>query len=371
MRHPLQTPPLTSLAGLALWVFALTSPAGAREIQSHFALVQTTIEKFVVPRFEALDQAAAQLPRAAEVVCKTGDGAAREDLQAHFRDTVQAWAAVEFLRFGPVAEGGRRERFSFWPDPRGVMARQLRQLIASKDLKAIEGGALAKQSAAVQGLPALEVLLTDKDKPLGPGEASAYPCALAKAIAGNLAGLAHEMQDGWTKPGGWKDKMMRPGSDNDTYKEPAEAAGEFVKAFLTGLQLLGDTQVKPRLEAEVKAGTDVPPKDKLVSGPFEKANLAREYFMAGAAANEALYQAMDLEGYLPEDKDWVKSWAGGAWKTIRDSNGAGGSAAGAKPADAPPMRELHSKIGGLRQLVAKEMASAAGLTLGFNELDGD
>ena len=228
-------------------------------------------------------------------------------------------------------------------------------------MKALDDGAVAKQSAAVQGLPALEVLMADKDKPLGPGEAAAYPCALANAIAVNLAGMAHDMLDGWIKAGGWKEKMLRPGSDNDTYKEPAEAAGEFVKALLTGLQLLGDSQVKPRVDA----------KEKSLTGPFEKSNLTREYYMAGAGSLEALYQAMDLEGYLAEDKDWVKNWAGGTWRTIRDSDGAGGAAPGVKTSDAPPLRELHSKISGLRQLVGKEIASAAGLSLGFNELDGD
>jgi uncharacterized protein len=371
MRHAVKTNILKML--VVVWAASLwVSGAQAREMQSHFALVQKTIDTFVLPRFEALDAAAAKLPGAVGELCAAGDDGAREAAQSHFRATVEAWAAVEFLRFGPVTAEGRRERFSFWPDPRGVMARQLRQFLTSKDVKALDGGAFAKQSAALQGLPALEVLLTDKEAALGPGEAVAYRCQFAKAIAGNLAGLAREMRDGWSKDGGWKDKMLRPGSDNETYKEPTEAAGEFVKALLTGLQLLGDTQAKPRLQAQDKAAHDAVVADKIsVTGPFEKSDLAREYFMSGAKSAEALYLAMDLEGYLPEDKDWVRNWAGGAWKTIRESNGAGGVAPGVKKKDAPPLRELVSKIGALRQLIGKEMASAAGLTLGFNELDGD
>ena len=363
---------LTCALGLAAMAAAMS--AQAREMPSHFAIVQNAIDKFAVPRFQAFDQAAATLPRALEPVCKSGDAGAREELDARFRDTVKAWAAVEYLRFGPLAEGGRRERLSFWPDPRGVMTRQLRQMLLNKDLKALESTPIVKQSAAVQGLPALEVLLTDKDNPLGPGDQAAYRCALAKAITDNVAAIAHDILEGWTTAGGWKEKMLRPGSDNDVYKEPSEAAAEFVKAMLTGLQILSDTEVKPHLEPAIAAGGgEALPglKDKPVTGPFNKIGLSRDYFVAGASALEALNETLDLEGYLPEDKDWVKNWAGNAWRAMRESDGAGGPPPGGKKSLAPPVKELHTKINGLRQLIGKEMASAAGLTLGFNELDGD
>lgn len=350
-------------------VFA-SGTAGAKEPPSHFALVQAVLDQHVLPRFEALDTSAAALPPDVKSLCKNGGDGAREELIGHFRQTVSDWAGVEYLRFGPLADGGRRERFSFWPDPRGVMTRQLRQLIVSKDLKAIEAGAITKQSAALQGLPALEVLLQDKDVPLGPGDPAAYRCALAKAIAENLSGLAHELHEAWVAPAGWKAKMLRPGSDNDTYKEPSEAAGEFLKALLTGLQILGDVEVKPRIDAN----KDEPASGPFAkSGPFSKSGLSDVYFESGAASLKALYDAMNLEAFLAEDKDWVKPWAMGAWRAILSSNGMGGvaSSANVKKEDAPPLKELHGRIGGLRQLIGKEMASAAGLTLGFNELDGD
>ena len=89
---------------------------------------------------------------------------------------------------------------------------------------------------------------------------------------------------------------------------------------------------------------------------------------------KSLYDAMALEAYLVEDKSWIKHWADGAWRVILTSNGSGGvaaSAADVKKEEAPNVKELHARIGGLRQLIGKEMASAAGLALGFNELDGD
>jgi predicted lipoprotein len=339
---------------------AHTASARAGEPQSHYTLVQNALEKHIIPHVTALSQSVAPLAGQIELLCKSGDDAARETIQGQFRQAVEAWAGVEFLRFGPLEAGGRRERYAFWPDPRGIMARQLRQVLMSKDSTIFEPGMFAKQSAAIQGLPALEVLLTDKDTPLGPSEASAYRCALAVAIAKNLSELAHDVTEDWMKDGGWKDKMLRPGSDNDTYKEPVEAANDILKGFLTGLQIVGDVLVKPRLDPKPGA-----------TGAYEKSALAGDYYAQSIESLEQLYDATAIESYLPEDKDWARNWAGGAWRTIKASDGAGGPAPGVAKTSAPPLKELISRITGLRQLVAREMLAAAGLTLGFNELDGD
>ncbi|MEQ1717162.1 MAG: imelysin family protein [Hyphomicrobium sp.] len=357
------------LSKRALWTALLAAVmaagcwgAKAAEPQSHYTLVAHTLETHIVPRVEALQTAAAVLPAKVEAVCKDGGDKALADLKTAFGKSASAWAGVEFLRFGPLGEAGRRERFSFWPDPRGVMDRQLRQLIAAQDPNIIAPGSLAKQSAAVQGLPALESLMTDKDTPLGPGEAAAYRCQLAGAIAGNLAALSGEIRDGWLKEGGFKDRMLRPGSDNPTYKEPGEAATELLKALLTGLQFVNDVELKPKLE---KAAAVAP------LGPFAKLGLQSAYFQAGITSLNQFYDAMNLESYLAEDKAWIKGWAKGAWRTFSLSDGAGGAAPGVSKGDAPKLRQVVSQLGGLRQLIGKEMASAAGLAIGFNELDGD
>lgn len=360
-------PAASRMSAMAAAVLALAAaasvaapPAFAAEQQSHYALVTAALERHVLPAISAFRVKAGKLPEAVASVCASGDDAAREVLIAAFRETTLAWARIEFLRFGPLTEAGRRERISFWPDPRGVMNRQLRQVLASKDTKVIGGGAIAKQSAALQGLPALEVLIIDKDVPLAPGEATAFRCALAQAIAENIAAMAGDLQQSWTKAGGWTDKMLRPGSDNDTYKEPKEAASELVKALLVGLQLIGDGQVKPHIEATTP-----------FVGPYAKSNLPALYYKAGVDSLEQFYEALSLESYLASDKDWVKTWAGGAWRTMKASNGSGGRGEGVAKGDEPPVRKVFGMITGLRKLVVGELSVAAGLTVGFNELDGD
>lgn len=336
------------------------APLSATEVPNHSELVLAALDKHIIGHVRSLKDNAANLPKAVEKVCRTGEDGAWEELKSHFRLTVEAYAGVDFLRFGPMQEGGRRERLSFWPDPRGSLSRQLRLILLSKDEAVLAPGAIGKQSVAVQGLPALEVLILDKEQPLGPGEASQYRCKLAFAIATNIAIVAQEVDDGWEKPNGWRDKMLRPGSDNDTYKEPGEAASELVKALLTGFALTADQQLKPQIDPKLK----IPP-------PYSKGGLQRAYFQANIQSLQGLYDALDLERFLPESKDWVKNWVGGAWRAILSSDGYGGVADRAERDDIVQVREVFDRMNGIRKLIVGELSVAAQLTVGFNELDGD
>lgn len=343
---------------LVIALLPVAGAAQAREAESHYAVVQRTLETHVLPHFAALQSTAAVLPGAVEQVCQTGGAGDREELSTAFRNAVFAYAGVAYMRFGPLTQGSRRERLSFWPDPRGIMNRQIRQLIATNDAGAID--ALSKQSAAVQGLPALEALITDKEVPLGPGEAAAYRCKLALAIAHNIESLTAEINEDWIKDGGWKDKMLRPGSDNELYKEPRDAASELVKALLTGFQLIATTEIEPQVKE--KRGFD---------GPYAKANLSKGYFRAGIDSLDAFYKTLGLEAFLDDDKDWVKNWTAGAWRALRESDGTGGVVAGAPKAFASPVRKVFDLLMQLRRIVVGEVSEAAAIAVGFNELDGD
>lgn len=332
--------------------------AHSKDAESHYAIVQRTLEAHVLPHFAALETAAAKLPEAVELTCTKGSDSSHEELESAFRTTVLAYAGVAYLRFGPLIEGSRRERLSFWPDPRGIMNRQLRQLIASNDPAVLSD--IAKQSAAVQGLPALEALIFDKNAPLGPAEDATYRCKLASAIAHNIHLLTSEINGDWTKNGGWKDKMLRPGSDNDVYKEPLDSASELVKAMLTGFQLIATTEIEPQVLQ--KRGFE---------GPYAKSNLPKPYFRAGIESLDAYYKAMSLEEFLDDDKDWVKNWTGGAWRSLRESDGAGGVVAGVPKTFAPPVRKVFDLLIQMRRIVVGEISQAASLAVGFNELDGD
>lgn len=386
----------------ALVMCCLSGPVSGA-IPDNAQRVSNVLEKLVIPGVERLDSSAARLAPAVRGWCATHSGAADKKksaakaqekafaaLTAAFRDTASAWGGVEFLRFGPLAAKGRRERFAFWPDPRGVVARQLRQILAAKNLALLEPGALAKQSAAVQGLPALEFLVVPSEDPSGKkaapaqsreqadekqaaadAEGEVYRCQLAGAVADNLAALAHEIREAWTRDGGYRQMMLETGPDHKIYKSDAESAGDLVRSLLTGLQVLSATQVKPRVRSAAAQTIKGAKPEKRPSGPFVRIKAESAYFVGATRGLKALYDGLDMEASLGPDKQWMKSWAAGAWRAILRSDGVGGAVKGAGAGATPSPREVAGRISGLRQLIGREMANAAGIPIGFNELDGD
>ncbi len=359
--------------GLALAIAIGLSSAGAADAPAPAFPAATTakvVDKYLVPRFEKFQKVAAKLAGDLDATC-TGKSkrlsAARED----FDQAVLAWAEIEFLRFGPMAVTGRPERISFWPDPRGFMPRQLGALIARRDAIALEPGALAGKSAAIQGLPALESLLTATPPITADDEDGRYRCRLAIAIAKNLQGIASDLVSEWGGDNGWRARMTAPGPDNPTYKTPAEPPAEFARGLVTGLQIIQDRQLAPLIAAN--AGS-APAAAKPPQLPFAAAGLSARFVGAEVGSLKALYETMGLGRDVPEQKAWMPRWIAQAWERLaRDAPAAIEKGPGPKgdPDRERDLRFVRFHLEGIRKLIGRELAPLAGLTIGFNELDGD
>jgi len=351
---------------LCLAIALIAAPASA--VEQPFAKMTTRVlDGYVIPHFARLEQASAKLAGDLTAACAPQPvrlAAARSD----FREAVLAWAAVEFLRFGPMSVTGRPERFAFWPDPRGVTQRQLRALIARRDPSALDALNLKEKSAAVQGLTALEALLTDAKHPLDSNdEEGRYRCRLAVAMAQALAATARDILSDWGGAQGWRQRMLTPGAQNESYKSEAEPPAELARALITGLQMLQDRQVAPLIAAQAKPG-------KSARLPFARSQLAAPYAASAVESLRELYEALGLAANVPRKKAWMTEWITTAFKRLAHDAPAALEAetgTGKDPERARKLRFLRFHMEGIRKLVGRELAPLAGLTIGFNELDGD
>src|SRR3546814_21005019 len=103
---------------------------------------------------------------------------------------MDAWTAVQHLRFGPSLLFLRYDRIEFWPDKRGVVRRHLSQLLSEQDAEALQTRTFANGSVAVPGFPALERLLFARDDdtwamPLG--------CDVVRAIGSEQARVGERL----------------------------------------------------------------------------------------------------------------------------------------------------------------------------------
>lgn len=362
---------LLAVASLAAALVA-AAPASALPIRkSHATMVLDTIDKFVIPRTEALDKETGDLASAVEAVCKAGGNeAARKAASAAFAETVRTWGGLDFIRFGPSTREHRLERVFFWPDPRGFAYRQLNGLLAAKKPELLEPGALASQSVAVQGLTALEILIYDEKAPLGAGsdDAGKYRCAMAAAIAANLHAVASEIRQGWVGPDGFRMKILTPGSDNALYKDAGETVREVMKALVAGIELCRDRFIMP----ELTAVTANPP--RRVRLAFETSGLTGAYLESSLIALKEIYDSIGLDAYVAADKPWMTNFLPTSWNSLlADAKTLDKLRANERGSEAHlhALRKMRFDLSGIRQIIVKELAPNADIVMGFNELDGD
>lgn len=327
------------------------------------AVAKKAISGYFIPSYEALRDATAKLVAVMQESCKNPSGAPDDKVRAAFTAVLQAWAHVDFLRFGPMAEKARLERFSFLPDPHGTGARQLRQILAKPDPALLEPGAIAKRSAAVQGMPAFEALVFGASDDT---ESAAYRCELALRIAENLNVIAGEAVTEWTREGGWRDLMLSPGGSNIVYRDATEPLVEVLKAIVTGLQQMRDQRLLPALGTSIQTA-------KPLRGAFVRSGLSFVYLDASADAIEELVERSDVFSLTPAQAATLLAATEAASNDFRASIAVGKpwQEALADPASYDRLKHAFEVLKTLEDIFNFRFAEAAGISPGFNALDGD
>src|SRR5690606_32347522 len=239
------------VVGMSLIGSLVGAPTLAAGVPDNLGVTLT--DGYIAPATQGFAKAAAAMHTAMQQYCddKATSSAPRETTHAaspvirqHFSDLVQAWARVEFLRFGPLVQDNRFERIFFWPDPRGTVQRRTQAALGARDRALLEAGALRTASVATQGLPSLEYALHGGSQALldatppssdaladtPPADASQggsaqtrpsaddalaardYRCAYAGAVAANIAMLATEVAQAWGSDGEMAKRFAHPGS---------------------------------------------------------------------------------------------------------------------------------------------------------------
>jgi predicted lipoprotein len=331
-------------------------------------VVEQAVAQYIVPAYGSLDAATAALASSVADFCAAPNPAKETTVRAAFGTTVRAWADVDFLRFGPMAQEGRYERFAFFPDVHGTGARQIRGFLVSQDEALLKPGALAAQSAAVQGLPALESLLFfGKEALLQPAPPEPFRCSLAVAVAKNMQAIAGEALAGWQGDKSWASLIETPGSDNPVYRTHAEAMTEILKAILTGLEQVRDQRL-------VAALGKSPDDSKASRAPYNPSHEALGYIAASADALQRFSDTSGILGLLPSSQSSYGNSADFEFSNLKRGLAAAGTDLGAALAD-PQLRSKLSYsaivLKSLRDVFERHVAVWAGLTPGFNSLDGD
>ncbi len=338
------------------------------------------VNEHVLPRVRGLEVTTSELATTVRSACQAKNPGRNEDVTGKFAAAVRAWASVSHLNFGPLAVEARRERMAFLPDPRGIVRRQLVRLSRSGSFEKITAKSITEHSVAVQGLTALDQIpFIQKERIRNdiregriivewPFLRTPVNCPLAVAITANTAAIARDLRAEWTNEKGWRTRLLSAGPDDPIYRSTEEAAAELVKALTTALDGINKHQILPLQNSSQY--------QRPARGvPFFKTELSRVYLIASIDAAIDLYEKLNLEPYVIKKKPWLKTWLPETISSLREN-----SAKITYPVwpvhvfakeNYDHIRNLERFTRGLSKVVATELGPAAGLTVGFNQVDGD
>ncbi len=359
-----------TVLALLVCVLLMASWGAAQEAAGDLgAIARKTIDTVIRPGYARLAAASDGLSEALTAYCAAPSPTGRKTVEGAFAATVTAWGRVEHLRFGPMMDDHRHDRMAFWPDPKGIGSRQLAAELKEQDKEALDPAALAGKSVAMQGLSALESLLYGNGSETLSAETAAgkFRCGFAKAIAANVAGIAQAVNAAWAGDDGFARAMLEPGPDQPLYRTPKEVVQELHKAFATGLEQLKDAKLARTLGDSFDRARAQP-------APFWRSGLALPFLAANAdglriqfadggfaellgAAAPGLDQSVLFD--LNHVTSTFASFQQPILEVLQEKEG---------------WAELHALLPGLQTIRTSGVngvAAAAGLTLGFNALDGD
>lgn len=337
-------------------------------------LLDDLANRVVVPQYRAMTAAFGELDRTTREFCDEPGTAGLETARRAWRAAMESWVTASAFGLGPIGEENRELRVEFWPDANNNVPRAVEQLLARDD--ALTAETLARQSVAAQGLPALEILLFESDVDVlaefTSGDRAGRRCGYARAVTGNLLGIAHAIEDAWTSEGGYAAHLASSGRGSDVFATREAAIDEVVNALVTALSVTRNDRLADPLGGDTAADAKPFRAESVLSGN-SFANVA-----AALRGTRAIFDAgagFGFEDYLRDsDRDALASRISAEFTALQD----GIAAVPAPLADAvqderlrPRVVELLDRATALSRLVEMELSAAMDVTVGFNENDGD
>jgi predicted lipoprotein len=329
---------------VAFLALLLSSPGAAASLAETGTALRDGV---VAPLYRAYGDAAQRLA-AVEADC---GGAWRERMAPAFADASLAWRRLEATGYGPAANPDTAARVFFWPDKHGTAGRQLGTALRTRDERLTTADGLEGQSAGLQSLAALELLLYSDP---GPPEVEAFACRYAQGIADFQASLA--------------DRMRRDFEAMSAGAADAETLFRGLLATLDSLLALDlERPLGPSL-AEAR-GTRARTWRSGLSLPLADAALdtvIRLYEAPGGFAALAQSSSPEIAAFGAALGDRLR-----ASRQALAAIGAPLHLAVADPNERPRVEALADELRTVRRLALERLAPALGLAAGFNAMDGD
>ncbi|WP_415056124.1 imelysin family protein [Halopseudomonas sp.] len=297
----------------------------------------------------ALADASSDLHQQAAEHCAISQEAAVAPLRDDWLRAFLAWQRVRFIDFGPIEHNSMAWQFQFWPDSKNLIARQVDGWM--KDQRPVSTQALAGESVALKGFPAMEYLLygeqSDTVSPRG--------CELLVAISAQASANATHLVEQWAA---FKPHYLESDSYQTTTISAAMHALEIMRDARLGapMGLQGKKRRNPYLADAWRSEQSLTAIQATLQGLQSEFLPGFATVMRDAGKEQLLTQFEETLGNTLERIDSLPSDVSASLKDEQLYRG---------------LQLLFVDIDRLASLLNGPIASELGIIKGFNSSDGD
>lgn len=349
-------------------MFALLAPANAFSADQE-KLARTMYEKHILPRYEQLVNKMKTLNAGVSRLCSAPSEQNYSTVLTDYKSALLSWSHIEHIRFGPVVENYRYERFAYWPDIKGRGLRKVRSILKKKDASVLSVESLQKKSIAFQGLTALEYLLYGKDKEVLTTQSAEgkFRCGFSRAITENLQAMSQEVLAEWQPGQKYQDAFLSPAA-NKVHKSYKEITGELFQSYVAAYARYRQLKILRPLGLPKKKT----PNARLA--PYWRSGLTVDVIRANMTGLKEMFlfggfQELTSQSH-PDLKESVMLSVNNGLRILKGIN-VPISDIIADERKRKKFKFISSILGVMRGHTGLAIVKAADLTIGFNADDGD
>jgi uncharacterized protein len=327
--------------GVAALGIALS--AGFARAESPETIYTMIVEQVVVPGFQNTEDAAKTHAAAWETYCLSSAPPDLIQLRETFHSVGDAWATAEMFRSGPASKDFRRDKLYLWPERKNAVARALAAVLQNPEDIKTDAEWIAQQSAAIQGLPALERLLFDDD--IKPREKIDTPnCRLGQAVSKNVVAISTQLSEEWKALSKTQNLQLRTALATDIVTGIALAKDDKIENVIGR----GKTPSKPKAAEFWRSARSL---RNLIGNLSTYRQIADIVARAELETSNMAFAATTTLKSTSDMKEPLAAYAEASLR--RDGN------------------FLIASMDSLGDIAALEVPAALGVTIGFNSSDGD
>lgn len=252
-------------------------------------------EQHILPSYQQLYQSTNFLADRADAYCREYEPQQLMLLEMGYVNAFTAWQSVQHLRFGPIQNLSRYQRFQVWPDSENSVVKHLVALMTDFERwDNVEGAVdVSQEDVAIQGFSALEYLLYSGKTIDG------KICRVISAIANNLKTMSENLVIDWQ--GGeepYIEFFYNPGLENKFYDDEKAIANEIFESIGYQLKFIVSRKLVVPLGDELDKS-----RGRLAEG--WRSNTGLTALKANVSAIKSLYLVAFREELKVTDKDII------------------------------------------------------------------